>query len=170
MFLRKAFATAVQVIGIFFLFCGISTFILGIAMHIDSSSPQSSSGLPISIFSLSFIIPGAIATLLAVRSKKDIELLQSICGIVTSYRRIKTTELAEQLHIAEAAAARLLAVAVEKGIIKGNFDRTTGEFFTEDSETEQRALRFCPSCGAPLERVFLKGETIRCRSCGGIVQ
>ncbi len=166
--MKKAIATAVQWFGFFMLFCGMSTFILGFAMHLDSSSPGSKSGMPIAVFSLSFIIPGLIIIFLARKSKKNIELLQTITGTIISHRRMKISDMAGQLMIPEPHAAKLLAVAVEKGLVRGKFDRTTGEFFTEEAEQDIAKIRFCPSCGAPLDRVYLKGETIQCRSCGSI--
>ncbi len=170
MIFRKAIATAVQVLGLFILFCGATTFILGIAMHIDSSSAQSESGIPIAVFSLSFIIPGVFLYYHSKKMKKNIEVMQTITGMVKSYRRIKIKDVAAQLQIPEQLTAKLLAAAVEKGLVQGNFDRTTGEFFTEEAEQEVATIRFCPSCGAPLEKVYLKGETIQCRSCGTIAR
>ncbi len=170
MIMKNALATAVQILGFFMLFCGSATFILGIAMHIDSSSPHAQSGVPIAVFSLSFLLPGAAMYLLAKKSKKNLELVQALAAFVTSYRRIRIADAAAHLMITEQQAARLLAAAVGKGLVRGNFDRTTGEFFTEEAEKETASIRFCPSCGAPLDRVYLKGETIQCKSCGGLVR
>ncbi|HPC40358.1 MAG TPA: hypothetical protein PLM53_04765 [Spirochaetota bacterium] len=170
MITKKALATAVQILGLFMLFCGSATCILGIAMHIDSSSPQSKSGIPIAIFSVSFILPGAVLYLLAKKSKKNLELIQSLASLIISYRRMRIADAAAQLMITEQQATKLLAVAVGRGLVKGRFDRTTGEFFTPEAERETTSIRFCPSCGAPLDRVYLNGETIRCRSCGGLAR
>ncbi|HPV41867.1 MAG TPA: hypothetical protein PKX40_11870 [Spirochaetota bacterium] len=170
MIVKKALATAVQISGLFILFSGIATCILGIAMHIDSASPQSKSGIPIAVFSLSFILPGALVYLLGKKSKKNLELVQALAALIISYRRIRISDAAAQLLITEEQAAKLLAAAVGKGLVKGKFDRTTGEFFTEEAESETSSIRFCPSCGAPLDRVYLKGETIQCKSCGGLAR
>jgi hypothetical protein len=168
MMLKKVLASVIQVIGLFILFCGSATFILGIAMHMDSSSAQAKSGIPIAVFSFSFLIPGIILFVLARKSKKNIELMQSITGIIISYRRIRISDVATQLMISGELAAKLLAAAVEQGLVRGKFDRTTGEFFTEEAENEAAKIRFCPSCGAPLDKLYLKGETIQCKSCGSL--
>ncbi|MBP7735830.1 MAG: PCI domain-containing protein [Spirochaetes bacterium] len=170
MIFKKAIATAVQLFGLFILFCGATTCILGIAMHIDSSSAQSKSGIPIAFFSLSFIIPGLFLYMRSKKMKKNIELMQTIAGMVISYRRIKISDVAARLTMPEQLAAKLLAAAVEKGLVRGKIDRTTGEFFTEEAEHEVANIRFCPSCGAPLDKVYLMGETIQCRSCGSIAR
>jgi len=169
MIFKKAIATAVHVFGIFVLFCGATTFILGIAMHIDSSSAESKSGIPIAFFSLSFIIPGLFLYIRSKKMRRNIELMQTIAGMIISHRRIKIIDVAAQLQIPEQLAAKILAAAIENGIVQGKFDRTTGEFFTEEAEQEVSGIRYCPSCGAPLDKVYLKGETIQCRSCGTIV-
>ena len=97
------------------------------------------------------------------------EILLAIAGIVNSHRRITLTDLAAKLMIPTDNMGNLLALAISQGLVKGNFDRTTDEFFTEDGKHEQHEIRFCSSCGSPFERIYLKGETIKCRSCGNVI-
>lgn len=149
-------------------FFGIMLCIVGVAMHIDRTSVQSSSGLPIALASFSFTVPGAVLLYLSRRMKRTNDLLAGLASIVKSYRRITVADLAARLGIPVHRALTLLSRAIAAGLVQGNFDRTTDEFFTSDSQEQRMELRYCASCGAPLDRVYLAGETVRCGRCGAV--
>ncbi|HPB83890.1 MAG TPA: hypothetical protein PK200_17765 [Spirochaetota bacterium] len=150
------------------LFFGIFLLVLGIAMSVEGGK-DAESGPPIAISSLAFIIPGGVMIFLARHARKKQDLVESIASIVKTYRRISLTTLAEKLSIPIPEAGNLLMIAVSRNLVKGNFDRTTDEFFTEDAKTQRLEFKFCPNCGGPLDRVYLEGETVKCPRCGLLV-
>lgn len=149
-------------------FFGIFLLVVGIAMYVEAGK-DSETGPPIAIASLSFLIPGGILVFLARQARKKQELIESIASIVKTYRRISLTTLAEKLSVPIPEAGNLLMMAVSRNLIKGNFDRTTDEFFTEDAKAQKLEFKFCPNCGGPLDRVYLEGETVKCSRCGLLV-
>jgi len=167
---RKMMLALVKGTGVALVIFGIAICILGIAMSAFEASPEDSrNGPQIALVSMAFTFPGLFLMYLARRSRKRMEILLAIAGIVNSHRRITLTDLAAKLMIPTDNMGNLLALAISQGLVKGNFDRTTYEFFTEDGKHEQHEIRFCSSCGSPFERIYLKGETIKCRSCGNVI-
>ncbi|HON79014.1 MAG TPA: PCI domain-containing protein [Spirochaetota bacterium] len=154
--------------GFGLLFFGLFLLIVGIAMTVEGGK-DAASGPSIAIASLAFLIPGGILIFLARQARKKHELVESIASIVKTYRRISLTTLAEKLSIPIPDAGNLLMKAVSENLIKGNFDRTTDEFYTEDSKAQRLEFKFCPNCGGPLDRVYLEGETVKCSRCGLLV-
>lgn len=148
---------------------GIFIFIVGIAMLFDPDPDDSGVAPSIAIASTAFIIPGVLLIALGKRAHKEEEQLESLVSIAKSYRRITMDELSQNLNIPVERTGKLLSLAISKKLIKGNFDRTTDEFFTEDSKLQEINFRFCPSCGAPFDRVYLEGETIKCKNCGVLI-
>ncbi len=153
-------------LGYAVLFFGIFLFAVGIGMHFDIRDDRHSQGIPISIFSFAFSGPGGLMIWLGFRARKQRERIESIASIVKSYRRITLADLAEKLFIPIPVAGKLLTRAIAMGLIKGKFDRTTDEFFTDDAREKRLEIKFCASCGAPLDRVYLEGDTVKCTTCG----
>ncbi len=156
--------------GYIALFAGIFFFSVGIGMHFDRSDERHTQGIPIAIFSFAFTAPGALMIWLGRKARKDRERIESLASIVKSYRRITLADLAEKLFIPIPVAGRLLTTAIAIGLVKGKFDRTTNEFFTEDAREKRLEIKFCASCGAPLDRVYLEGDTVRCTTCGVLMR
>ncbi len=166
---RKMLLSLVKGTGVALLIFGTAICILGLAMTAFDASPEDSrNGPQIALVSLAFILPGLFLMYLARRSRKRLEILLAIAGIVTSHRRITLADLAAKLMIPPTNAGNLLALAISQGLVRGNFDRTTDEFFTEDGKLEKSEIRFCSSCGSPFGRIYLAGETVKCRSCGNV--
>ncbi len=153
-------------LGYSVLFTGIFFFAVGIGMHFDKKDEKHTQGIPIAIFSFSFSVPGGLMIWLGRRARKDRERIESIASIVKSYRRITLADLAEKLFIPIPVAGKLLTKAITMGLVKGKFDRTTDEFFTDDAREKRLEIKFCASCGAPLDRVYLEGDTVKCTTCG----
>jgi hypothetical protein len=154
-----------KILGYFLVFFGVFMLVVGIAIAIEGKKDD---GPSIAIASLIFFIPGYILLFLERRSRKRLEMLESVASAVKSYRRIKLVDLAGKLGITVPEASRLLMKAVTLNMIEGNFDRTTDEFFTNDARKHSISFKFCPQCGAPLDRIYLEGETVKCGSCGAI--
>ncbi len=151
--------------GYALLFFGIFVMVIGIAMMFDEKEEKSQS-LSIAVASSAFSAPGVILLVLARKALREKEWLESATSIIKSYRRITLVDLAQKLNVPIPRASRLLSRALALNMIKGHFDRTTDEFFTDEAVTHRSQFRYCPGCGAPLDRVYLEGETIRCTSCG----
>ena len=159
--IQKFFGYILLIGGIFFL-------VVGIGMLFDPDLKDRNVAPSIIIFSNAFTIPGLILIILGRRNNKIEEQIELASGIVKSYRRITIADLAEKLKTSNIKAEEILSKALTLKLINGNFDRTTGEFFTVEAENQEMEYKFCPSCGAPLERIYLKGDTIKCNSCGTI--
>jgi len=123
-------------------------------------------GYLMSGFSLAIIIPGVRLYIAGVKLTRLEENLKQLAALVKTYRRISLGEIAKKLNIPVMKAEKLLNTAVELGLVKGNMDRTTGEFFVSDSLNEVKKVSFCANCGASLSQVIYQGETGKCPSCG----
>lgn len=90
-----------------------------------------------------------------------------IIGILRTYRRIKISNVAAKINKTIPETERLIGECVRKGLITGYIDRTTNEFFTEESlDTPQTDIKKCPNCSAPISTRALRGEIIFCSYCG----
>ena len=120
--------------------------------------------------SLAITIPGILifrkGRMLSAREVK----IRQLTGFLTTYRRMPVAEIGKKLGITEADAESLIALAIEREIIHGHIDRTTGEFYVAGSLKEIKTLKNCPFCGAPVSQVFYTGETAKCQSCGSLFQ
>lgn len=125
-------------------------------------------GFVLTGFSAAIIIPGIKLFLSGVRLSRLEENLKQLEVMINTYRRIKISDIAGKFNISVTEAERLLDKAISLGMVKGNIDRTTGEFFIPDSLNEIKKMSFCPNCGAAFTDVILSGETARCQSCGSI--
>ncbi|GEM_PF-560288 len=158
--------TILKVLGYFLLVFGIFMFFVGVGMLVDKDQSDVENAPSIIVFSGAFIIPAALLIYLGRKASKEEEELKSLASIVKSYRRIALVNLAEKLHMTIPAAENLLSKALSRGLISGNFDRTTDEFYTDEARPQNLKFKYCPNCGAPLDRIYLEGETVRCQNCG----
>lgn len=151
------------------LLLGLLAFFLGIAMFFTpGDADEKSAGMGIAIFSLAFLFSGGALLAYGIKNARFEEKVLSAASIVKSSRRITVVDLAAKLTLSIPKAQKALNRAIELNLVVGNFDRSTDEFFTKESEGHKVDFKFCPACGAPLDRVYLKGETIKCRNCGVI--
>jgi hypothetical protein len=157
-------------VGYALLFMGIMLMVVGIAMHLEKDSKHSDQGSSIAMGSTAFSIPGAIMIFLGIKARKEFDMTAAITSLVKSYRRITLLDIAQKLGINVSDAGKLLTRALSEGMVRGNFDRTTDEFFTDEAKSQTLDYKFCPGCGAPLEKVILEGETARCDSCGKMIR
>ena len=127
---------------------------------------------------LGIIISAAASALIAAginlyRSGKKLSLfedqLKQTAALVKTYRRITVPDIAEKLSVTEAEALKFLNTAVGMGIIEGNMDRGTGEFFVSDALKDMKKISFCPYCGSPLGEYVYTGETVKCLNCGSLI-
>lgn len=149
---------------------GILIMLLGIAMFLTSKAEKEmEAGAGIAVFSISIVLIGTVLIYFGHKNAKFEEQVETVASIVKSYRRIKLYDLAEKMHTSVHEANRALSKAISIQLVKGNFDRTTDEFFTDEGKYERTDFKFCPACGAPFSKKFLEGETMKCGSCGVIV-
>ena len=161
-----------KVAGFIILVCGLFVFFIGLGMYFEKDKDDSDHGLPIAVASSAIIIPGIILLVTGISRERRIENEQmaSIYGITKSYRRIAIADIAEKLDMQVKDVYRLLSKGISKRRISGYIDRSSNEFFTVDALDDQIDVKFCPSCGAPIGRVLLKGEKFKCKSCGTVIK
>ncbi|PKL35113.1 MAG: hypothetical protein CVV44_23105 [Spirochaetae bacterium HGW-Spirochaetae-1] len=155
-------------IGYTLIIFGIFMLAAGIGMMFDPDPTDRMNGPSIAVISMAFAAPGILLVYLGIRAGKDEILLKSVAALARTHRRITTADLAEKLRIPIHTCEKLIARAITDRLLKGNFDRTTGEFYTDEAAAQTVEMRYCPSCGAPLGRVYLQGETVRCENCGTV--
>lgn len=102
------------------------------------------------------------------KKRRIIKDLENLAEILRTYRRIKVAKIAQKLGVTEFEAERRIAICVDRGWVKGNIDRTTDEFFTQESLAQVIPQAGCPKCGAPADRIVLVGEEAKCSSCGAV--
>lgn len=167
-----------KLIGFSGIIFGFFIFFIGLGMFFDSEPRYSDAGLPIMIVSGIAFIPGFIFIVLGIRIKNrerlkkdhyEDEMMDLIASVVRSYRRISIMELSQKLNISLPNARNYLLKALSENKIRGYFDRGTDEFFTEEANQQRLQFQYCPSCGAPFDRIYLQGETVKCKSCGMVL-
>jgi len=156
--------------GYTLLIFGILVFAVGIGMVFDPDPEASSIGPSIAIVSSAFIVPGIMLIVMGRRASIQERRLKTVAALARAHRRVLLPELAQKAGISVTEIEKVLAEAVCMGLVSGNIDRSTGEFFTDESLNEKAGIRYCSSCGAPLDRVYMAGETAKCPSCGSIMQ
>ena len=146
---------------------GLFMLVVGIGISIEG---EQNNGPSIAIASIIFFIPGAAFIYLALLSERNMERLETVISAVKSYRRIKLIDLASKTGFSVPEVGRHLMKGISLGIIRGHFDRTTDEFFTEEAIPRNDIHSFCAQCGAPVEGVFLEGESVQCHMCGTMMK
>ena len=164
--LKKASGIIIIITGVLFLFVGLFAVVSG---YQKGNKEDINIGYLMSGFSLVFIIPGAGIYISGVKLSRLEENLKQLATLIKTYRRISLTEVAKKFSMPEAEAEQLLNRAIELDLIKGNMDRTTGEFFVSESLGEMKKVSFCPNCGTSLSQVIYHGETGKCPSCGSLL-
>lgn len=151
-------------LGILILFVGLSILGISISVFFDPEIKLSDS-LLVLFMDIPIIALGGYFMYRSIKIGEKEKTIQTAANIITSYRRIKLNELARLLKVKEEQLNEILAQAIGKGLVKGYVDRSSGEFFTEESMNQKVDYKFCPFCGAALESTFLSGETIKCARC-----
>ncbi len=164
--LKKTSGIIVITLGALFLFTGLFAVVSG---HQKGNREDINIGYLMSGFSLAMIIPGIRLYMSGVKLSRLEHNLKQLATLVKTYRRISLAEAAKKFGITELEAEKLLNTAIELDLVKGNMDRTTGEFFVSDSLAEMRKVAFCPNCGTSLAQVIYQGETGKCPSCGSLL-
>ncbi len=148
---------------------GVFILIVGLGMTLDPDPKDRDAGPSIAVFSFAFTIPGLLLLRLGKKAQKEEENIKAVANIIKSYRRIKLDTISEKMGISVMEAETLLSKALSAGLIHGFIDRTTEEFVTEEARNKKVDVKFCSSCGSPLDTVYLEGETVKCKSCGTII-
>jgi len=163
-----------KILGYIFLLFGLFLLFVGIGMAVDplrtpSGVEPSSTGIAVAIVSNIFILPGIFFFIKGKKKHREEMKLKNIANIINSYKGISIDELSEKSKIDKEEIPLLIAEAIKLHLISGYFDRTTNEFFTEDSQKKEVQIKYCPSCGSKLDKTYLKGDTIKCDHCGTII-
>ncbi len=95
------------------------------------------------------------------------ERVKAVANLIKSYQRVKLDTIAQKLAIPVLEVEQHLSTALSKNLTSGFIDRTTEEFVVEGAKGMD--IKFCTNCGSPIERTYLKGETVKCKSCGSIL-
>ncbi|MCP4131693.1 MAG: hypothetical protein GY754_12005 [bacterium] len=169
-----------KIIGYILFFSGLFFFVPGLGMFLTSTDPEELKTAKEMLLypPILMIIPGIILIILGRRLNKkekqidsnEEEQIDSLVAVVKAYRRIALSDLADKLKIQVPVAQDLLIEALRLKKIEGHFDRSNDEFFTDEGEAKKSDVSFCPSCGTPIDGVFLQGETVTCKTCGKIIQ
>lgn len=160
-----------KIAGFLFIIPGAMLFFLGIAMVATYSNAQElSAGIGIALFSFGLTVPGALFLLAAYSRAYEDEQLDLIVTALIANRRISIEMLAQKTGLKESRTRRLLLKGIAKHRLEGFFDRTSGEFVVEQSRSQELNIDKCPHCGAPIDRVFLSGDTVKCPSCNRLIK
>lgn len=155
--------------GYLLLASGVFVLAVGLGMSVDPNPSDASTGVSISIFSTIMLFLAAGLIYQGRMSKKKEERRDAAVSIVKSYRRISLFDLSKKLNVSVKEATDLLSQALHNGELAGNFDRTTDEFYIEGSEGVTVQIKYCYNCGASLDQVYLKGDTVKCSHCGALL-
>ena len=160
-----------KLLGGLLLALGVFVLFLGAAMFFDTSAEESqnATGKVLAIFSFAILLPGGLLMYYGIKNAKFEENVIAAASIVKSARRITLVDLAQKLDCSVVLASNALNKAISLGLVSGNFDRSTDEFFTEEGDVQRLQIKFCSACGAPLDKAYMQGETIQCKSCGAIL-
>lgn len=161
--LKKTAGIIVICAGSLLLFISVFGIVTGYDKNV---SEDIKFGYVFGVFSLAIIFPGIKLYMSGVKLSKLEENLKQLAALIKTYRRISLSEIAAKSGITEADAEKLINTAIDLNLIKGNMDRTTGEFFIAESLDEIKKISFCPNCGSSLSQIIHTGETGKCPSCG----
>lgn len=156
-----------QIIGLGLIVFGLLFVAVGIA---DLSEKGVGYGVGAALMGIIlFSTPGLFLFLTGRKLAKEerIKYTNQIVGILRTYRRIKISDIATKINKTIPETEKLVGECVRKGLITGHIDRTTNEFFTEESlDTSPINIMKCPNCGAPISTRALRGESVICDYCG----
>ncbi|HEV8594985.1 MAG TPA: PCI domain-containing protein [Thermoplasmata archaeon] len=115
------------------------------------------------------VLPGAILILQAQKSGKKERAVMEFASWVRSYRRIGLGDLSRKLGKSEFETEKVLAEAMDKGLVHGFVDRQTGEFVAAEWAGGQMYSARCPNCGGTVSHLFMEGETPLCPYCNSVL-
>jgi hypothetical protein len=145
--------------GSFFLMIGLILLFVGAEMN----------NLFLMVFAPLALTPGIILMAIGMKKRRRFKDMEILAELLRAYRRIKISKVAGKLGVNEFEAEKRIAECIDLGLIKGNIDRTTEEFFTLESLGQVIPTEGCQKCGAPADRIVLVGEEAKCGSCGAVV-
>jgi DNA-directed RNA polymerase subunit RPC12/RpoP len=128
--------------------------------------PESYWGI-VGLCTVVFVLPGIAIFAWGWKLGQKQRELEKLAGFLKSYRRVSISDVAHKLDRSEYDTEHLITECVEKGLIRGYFDRSSGEFFTYESMFEEvKRPDKCPNCGASMYTRVLSGESAVCNYCG----
>ncbi|MBN2077530.1 MAG: PCI domain-containing protein [Spirochaetes bacterium] len=163
---RRTAEILLKIFGYASLFFGGFLFLIGFAMWVEGDPRFYEAGRALAIISLIFIVPGALMVRKARKYAARRSTMNHIVQLVRSYRRISMELLGQKAGLPPHEAEEMLLAAVKEGLLRGITDRTTGDFSID--EAEPIGPKNCPSCGASLEGLYYRGDTVKCAHCGNL--
>ncbi len=150
-------------------------FIIALAMF-GFSNPVEEGGAQTSlsiagICTIILLIPAVILLYLAFRITNKEKKAEDLASLLHMYRRISLADLAEKVGKTEIEVEKEIVEAIKMGKVQGYIDRTTNEFFTKESMTQQLEVRDvatlkCSACNGSLPGTYMRGQTFECPHCG----
>jgi hypothetical protein len=161
--------TVYKISGVLLIAMGVFLSALCIIGWTSGKAEDRPYALAFSLIAAGFIIPGGILVARARQISQEESQIKSLISLIHAYRRIKLDDIALKLGQTIPETVILITKALGMNLLQGHIDRQTAEFFTEDAVQVQLQYKFCPSCGSPLDRIYLKGETVRCPACSILI-
>ena len=112
-----------------------------------------------------FIGPGVVLLVVGWKAHHLEAEMVDFTTRVRMYRRIKIDDLARNVERTRSQTERLLARAIDMGLLRGVIDRATDEFVVQETITEQLFVEKCPSCGGRVGRWAFPEERFPCPYC-----
>lgn len=113
-----------------------------------------------------FIGPGVVMLAYGLHAHRVEAEMVDFTTRVRMYRRIKVDDLARSLGRPRPQVERLLARAIDMGLLRGVVDRATDEFVVQETVAQQVYVEVCPSCGGRVGRWAFPEERFPCPYCG----
>jgi hypothetical protein len=138
--------------------------VLGVAIEALRAEPFYAAAGAV-LCAITGIVPGAVLLVLGWRAHLEEQSLVEFSAWIKTYRRIPLNDLAKNLGKTRFETERILARAVDRGLVGGIVDRTTDEFVVKESIGQQIFVDRCPHCGARVHRWFLPEDRLICSYC-----
>ncbi len=153
--------TVYFIVGALLLMGGIT----GITAELVAEPSESTRLFGLVLCSAVGVFPGALLVLLGWKAHKEETSLVEFSAWIKTYRRIPLNDLARNLGKTRFETEKVLATAVDRGLVVGVVDRTTDEFVVQTMLGQQIFVEVCPHCGARVNRWFLPQDRFVCPYC-----
>ncbi|MFC1671248.1 PCI domain-containing protein [Spirochaetota bacterium] len=153
------FGSSIALAGLLSIFALVTVFIVSGKIH---------GSMGMLFFTVLFFPIGIFLVVLGVRIRRRNKQFDILHGTIHSYRRIPLSDLSEKLNLPTKEVESLIALSMASKDIEGFIDRETGEFVTGPIDDRSKTFTHCNSCGASFGKIYLKGETVKCKTCGSL--
>ena len=109
-----------------------------------------------------FLGPGVVLLYYGWKARRTEEVLVDFTTRVRMYRRIGLDDLARLFGRTRPDIEKLLAQAIDRGLLNGVVDRASNEFVLRETFGQQVFVEKCPSCGGRVGRWSFPEERFTC--------